>query len=52
MNLVAESDILLSAKIQQGLVYIISDWSTKPIFDLSVYHIVSMNYGLIMKIIT
>lgn len=38
-----DSDVFLSkkaAKIQEGLAYIISDWSTQPVFDLSVYHIV------------
>jgi hypothetical protein len=37
------NDVFLSekaAKIQEGLAYIISDWSTQPVFDLSVYHIV------------
>lgn len=38
-----DSDVFLSkkaAKIQEGIAYIISDWSSQPIFDLSVYHIV------------
>lgn len=41
-----DSDVFLSeksAKIQEGLAYIISDWSTQPIFDLSVYHIVILD---------
>ena len=41
-----DSDVFLSekaAKIQQGLAYIISDWSTQPVFDLSVYHIVILD---------
>ena len=41
-----DSDIFLSekaAKIQEGLAYIISDWSTQPVFDLSVYHIVILD---------
>lgn len=41
-----DSDVFLSekaAKIQEGLAYIISDWSTQPVFDLSVYHIVILD---------
>jgi hypothetical protein len=41
-----DSDLFLSekaAKIQEGLAYIISDWSTQPVFDLSVYHIVILD---------
>ena len=41
-----DSDVFLSkkaAKIQEGLAYIISDWSTQPFFDLSVYHIVILD---------
>jgi hypothetical protein len=40
------NDIFLSekaAKIREGLAYIISDWSTQPVFDLSVYHIVILD---------
>ena len=41
-----DSDVFLSekaAKIKEGLAYIISDWSTQPVFDLSVYHIVILD---------
>ena len=41
-----DSDVFLSekaAKIQEGLAYLISDWSTQPVFDLSVYHIVILD---------
>ena len=38
-----ETDIFLSekaSKIQQGISYLIHDWSTQPFFDLSVYNTV------------
>lgn len=37
------SDSFLSQKadtIQKGIAYLIQDWSTQPLFDFSVYHIV------------
>ena len=36
-----ESDNFLSekaSKIQEGISYLIDDWSTQPVFDLTVYH--------------
>lgn len=41
-----ESDIFLSEKalkIQEGLTYLIDDWSTQPFFDLSIYHYVILD---------
>jgi hypothetical protein len=41
-----ESDIFLSekaSKIQEGISYLIDDWSTQPVFDLTVYHTVILD---------
>jgi hypothetical protein len=46
------SDPLLSQKannIQQGIAYLIQDWSTQPLFDFSVYHIVITNMNELWK---
>ena len=41
-----ESDNFLSekaSKIQEGISYLIDDWSTQPVFDLTVYHTVILD---------